>query len=76
MPLTNQGQLWHSQFTWELSGYYVGSDFSLAENFIFCIVRLVIEGKAGKEITEPFRLEFLLTFSANNYESRAIRLRR
>ena len=40
---------------------------SLAENFIFCAVRLVIGGKAGKETTESSKLEFLLTFSANNF---------
>ena len=34
---------------------------------ILCSFRLVLEEKAGKEIPEPSRLEFLETFSANNF---------
>ena len=33
---------------------------------ILCSFRLVLEGKTGKEIPEPSRLEFLEKFSANN----------
>ena len=32
-----------------------------------CSFRLVLEGKAGKEIPEPSRLEFLEKFLANNF---------
>ena len=32
-----------------------------------CNFRLVLEGKIGKEIPEPSRLEFLEQFSANNF---------
>ena len=34
---------------------------------ILCSFRLVLEGKTGKEIYEPSRLEFLEKFSANNF---------
>ena len=34
---------------------------------ILCSFRLVLEGKTGKEIPESSRLEFLETFSANNF---------
>ena len=34
---------------------------------IFCSFRLVLEGKTGKEIPESSWLEFLETFSANNF---------
>ena len=34
---------------------------------ILCSFRLVLEGKTGKEIPEPSRLEFLEKFSANNF---------
>ena len=34
---------------------------------ILCSFRLVLEGKAGKEIPESSRLEFLEKFSANNF---------
>ena len=34
---------------------------------ILCSFRLVLEGKTGKEIPEPSRLEFLETFSTNNF---------
>ena len=34
---------------------------------ILCNFRLVLEGKTGKEIPESSRLEFLETFSANNF---------
>ena len=34
---------------------------------ILCSFRLVLEGKAGKEIPESSRLEFSETFSANNF---------
>ena len=34
---------------------------------IFYSFKLVLEGKAGKEIPESSRLEFLETFSANNF---------
>ena len=33
---------------------------------VLCIFRLVLEGKAGKDIPESSRLEFLEKFSANN----------
>ena len=36
---------------------------------ILCSFRLVLEGKPGKEIPESSRLEFLETFSANNFTS-------
>ena len=32
-----------------------------------CSFRLVLEGKSVKEIPEPLRLEFIETFSANNF---------
>ena len=32
-----------------------------------CSFRLVLEGKTGKEIPEPSRLEFLEKFLANNF---------
>ena len=32
-----------------------------------CSFKLVLEGKTGKEIPESSRLEFLETFSANNF---------
>ena len=34
---------------------------------IICSFKLVLEGKAGKEIPEPSRLDFLEKFSANNF---------
>ena len=34
---------------------------------ILCSFKLVLEGKAGKEILESSRLEFLEKFSANNF---------
>ena len=34
---------------------------------ILCCFRLVLEGKTGKEIPESSRLEFLETFSANDF---------
>ena len=34
---------------------------------IFCSFRLVLEGKAGKEIPGSSRLEFLEKFSASNF---------
>ena len=34
---------------------------------ILCSFKLVLEGKPGKEIPESSRLEFLETFSANNF---------
>ena len=34
---------------------------------ILCSFRLVLEGKTGKKIPESTRLEFLETFSANNF---------
>ena len=34
---------------------------------ILCRFRLVLEGKTGKEIPESSGLEFLETFSANNF---------
>ena len=34
---------------------------------ILCSFRLVLEGKTGKEIPEPSRLEFLEKFSVNNF---------
>ena len=34
---------------------------------ILCSFRLVLDGKTGKEISEPSRLEFLEKFSANNF---------
>ena len=34
---------------------------------ILCSVRLVLEGKTGKEIPESLRLEFLEKFSANSF---------
>ena len=34
---------------------------------ILCSFKLVLEGKSGKEIPESSRLEFLETFSANNF---------
>ena len=34
---------------------------------IVCSFRLVLEGKAGKEIPESSRLEFLKKFLANNF---------
>ena len=34
---------------------------------ILCSFRLVLEGKAGKEIPESSRLEFLEKLSANNF---------
>ena len=34
---------------------------------ILCSFRLVLEGKAGKEIPEPSRLEFLEKILANNF---------
>ena len=34
---------------------------------ILCSFRLVLEGKADKEIPESSRLEFLEKFSANNF---------
>ena len=34
---------------------------------ILCSFKLVLEGKAGKEIPESSRLEFLEKFSANNF---------
>ena len=34
---------------------------------ILCSVKLVLEGKTGKETPESSRLEFLEKFSANNF---------
>ena len=34
---------------------------------ILCSFRLILEGKIGKEILEPSRLEFLEKFLANNF---------
>ena len=34
---------------------------------ILCSFRLVLEGKTGKEIPEPLRLELLEMFLANNF---------
>ena len=34
---------------------------------ILCSFKVVLEGKTGKEIPEPLRLEFLEKFSANNF---------
>ena len=34
---------------------------------ILCSFKLVLQGKAGKEITESLRLEFLEKFSGNNF---------
>ena len=34
---------------------------------MLCSFKLVLEGKAGKEIPESSRLEFLEKFSANNF---------
>ena len=34
---------------------------------ILCTFKLVLEGKTGKEIPEPSRLEFLEKFSANHF---------
>ena len=34
---------------------------------ILCSFKLVLEGKAGKEIPESPRLEFIEKFSANNF---------
>ena len=34
---------------------------------IICSFKLVLEGKAGKEIPEPSRLKFLEKFLANNF---------
>ena len=34
---------------------------------ILCSFRLALEGKTGKEIPEPSRLDFLEKFSANNF---------
>ena len=36
--------------------------------FISFFIRLVLEGKIGKEMSESSRLEFLEKFLANNYE--------
>ena len=36
---------------------------------IICSFKLVLEGKAGKEIPESSRLEFIEKFSANNFAS-------
>ena len=40
---------------------------SLGVTRILCSFRLVLPGKAGKEIPESSRLEFLEKFSANNF---------
>ena len=37
---------------------------------ILCSLILVLEGEKGKEITESLRLEFLETFSGNNFDLR------
>ena len=34
---------------------------------ILCRFKLVLEGKTGKKIPQPSRLEFLEKFSANNF---------
>ena len=34
---------------------------------MLCSFKLVLEGKTGKEIPQSSRLEFLETFSANNF---------
>ena len=34
---------------------------------ILCSFKLVLEGKTGKEIPEPSRLQFLENFSENNF---------
>ena len=34
---------------------------------LICSFKLVLEGKAGKEIPQPSRLDFLEKFSANNF---------
>ena len=34
---------------------------------ILCSLKLIIEGKTGKEIAESSRLKFLEKFSANNF---------
>ena len=34
---------------------------------VLCSLRLVVEGKIGKEIPDSSRLEFLEEFSANNF---------
>ena len=39
----------------------------LGDTEIFCSFKLVLEGKAGKEIPESSRLDFLEKFSANNF---------
>ena len=39
----------------------------LGDTEILCSFKLVLEGKTGKEIPEPSRLEFLEKFSANNF---------
>ena len=37
---------------------------------ILCSFILVLEGEKGKEMTESLRLEFLETFSGNNFDLR------
>ena len=39
----------------------------LGDTEILCNFKLVLEGKTGKKIPESSRLEFLETFSANNF---------
>ena len=53
MLLMNQGSLWPFEPSWEL--------------WKLCSFRLVLEGKAGKEIPESSRFEFLEKFLANNF---------
>ena len=46
--------MWRRPVSWELQEYYAVS-------------RLVREGKTGKEIPKPLRLEFLEKFLANSF---------
>ena len=39
----------------------------LGDTEILCSLKLVLEGKTGKEISESSRSEFLEKFSANNF---------
>ena len=51
----------------EKSGFVMTFLTILGVAEILCSFRLVLEGKAGKEIPESSRLEFLEKFSANNF---------
>ena len=53
--------------TFEESRFTVAFLTMLGVTKILCSFRLVLEGKAGKEIPGSSRLEFLETFLANNF---------